>query len=53
LTKPIPLRGFDVQPSEAIRQIVEVDLSLNQHAQARQYLLAAKLGSHDLILGRK
>src|ERR1700684_2547323 len=53
LTKSIPLRGFDGQPSEAIRQIIEVDLSLFQHVQARQYLLAAELGYHDLILGRK
>jgi len=53
LTKPIPLRGFDGQPSEAIRQVLEVDLDLYQHTQTRQYLLAAKLGSHDIILGRK
>ena len=53
LIRPIPLRGFDGQLSKAIRQVLEVDLSLRQHVQARQYLLVAKLGSHDLILGRK
>ena len=53
LKKPIPLRGFDGQPSEAIQQILEVNLGLDTHIQLRQYLLAAELGSHDLILGRK
>ncbi len=53
LKKPIPLRGFDGQPSKAIQQILEVNLDLDTHIQLRQHLLMAELGSHDLILGRK
>ena len=53
LNKPIPLRGFDGQPSEAIRQVIELDLELDKHRQPRQYLLVADLGPHELILGRK
>lgn len=53
LKKPIPLRGFDGQPSKAIQHILEVNLNLDTHIQPRQYLLAAELGSHNLILGRK
>jgi hypothetical protein len=53
LDKPIPLRGFDGQPSEAIRKVLEADLGLDKHVQTRRYLLVAELGSHDLILGRK
>jgi hypothetical protein len=53
LKKPIPLRGFDGQPSEAIQQVIELNLELDKHEQPRQYLLVAELGSHELILGRK
>ncbi len=53
LQKPIPLRGFDGQPSRAIQKILEANLTLKEHHQPRQYLLVADLGSHDLILGRK
>jgi len=53
LPDPIPLRGFDGQPSEAVRQVVVADLEIDQHLQTRQYFLSADLGSHDIILGRK
>jgi hypothetical protein len=53
LKTPVPLRGFDGQPSEAIRYLATVDLAIDRHSQTRQYLLAANLGSHDMILGRK
>jgi len=53
LKTPVPLRGFDGQPSEAIRYVATVNLDIDWHSQTRQYLLAADLGSHDIILGRK
>jgi predicted aspartyl protease len=53
LPDPVPLRGFDGQPSKAVRQVVIADLEIDQHLQTRQYFLSADLGSHDIILGRK
>ena len=53
LNKPIPLQGFDEQPSKAIRKIFEVNLRIDRRIQPRQYLLVAELGSYNLILGRK
>ncbi|KAK2626439.1 hypothetical protein QTJ16_003614 [Diplocarpon rosae] len=53
LKQPIPLQGFDGQPSEAIKQIIQCDFTIDNHTFKDQYLLAADLGSHDMIIGRK